>query len=100
MSFFTTAQENNSTGLVMPSEQEMVKFLSFQSDYMNGGEKIYARTEITYGDANASSFDLRDVNALTGAKDQGSCGSCWSFSAITAVESSNLLRNKEKKDFF
>lgn len=37
-----------------------------------------------------SSYDLRDENRITEAKDQGYTGACWSYAGIGAVES-NLL---------
>jgi cathepsin L len=42
-------------------------------------------------------FDYRDKKVVNPIKDQGQCGSCWAFSAVTAHESQWALQKKELK---
>ena len=45
----------------------------------------------TLRDALPTSYDARDEGIVTPAKDQGSCGSCWAFASVGALES-HLLK--------
>ncbi|MCE5324708.1 lectin like domain-containing protein [bacterium] len=53
-----------------------------------------------FGDLKAalpSYYDLRDTGKLTRVEDQGSCGSCWTFSSLGSMES--VLMPGEECDF-
>ena len=49
-------------------------------------------------DANARSFNWRDVGMVTPIRDQKDCGSCWAFASSAVFESSSLIENNSTRD--
>jgi len=70
------------------SEEEYKKLLTHKT--MPESDKNYVVFDTN---AVANSVDWIAAGAVNGIKDQGQCGSCWSFSAAAALEGSHKIKS-------
>lgn len=52
-------------------------------------------TYLPYHSFKPCCVDWRSSGAVTGVKHQGTCGSCWAFAAVAAIEGMNKIRTGE-----
>ena len=90
--------QDKGMGLEPLTPEKIAELEQAYQDYIGGGEELYNMTLQDVGSTTARKFDLREVNAVSPVRNQQSCGSCWAFSAIASIESSNLIINGNSPD--
>jgi cathepsin L len=64
-------------------------------NYVSGCSNVHTASTMRGGRNLASTVDWREKGAVTDIKDQGQCGSCWSFSTTGSIEGAHYLATGE-----
>ena len=73
------------------ADMDGAEFSKIFNGYISGRRSNTTKMFVAAGKALPSSVDWRTKGIVTGIKNQGQCGSCWSFSATGSLEGQHAL---------
>jgi len=70
--------------------------LGYNAQQVEGAVNVPKNLKI---DSNASSIDWRTKGAVNAVQNQGSCGGCWAFGSVAALEGLDFNTNSKLRKF-